>query len=116
MAPEQTIRIIRAQDLSFRCQMTPPRELSGWAISFVVKDSLTGTTRISKSVGGGVTITDGPRGIITIALAKGDTSSLAVTTALASGFGYVWEIKRTDSGSNLVLARGQMILEQEVIS
>ena len=93
-----------------------------WAVdrphpnSFVVKDALGGTAKLSKTVGGGITITDGPRGIVTIALAKGDTSSLTVTTALADGLGYVWEIKRTDSGSNLVLARGQLILEQEVIS
>jgi hypothetical protein len=116
MAPEQTIRTIRAQDLTLRCTMSPPRDMTGWTITFKVQDALAGTDKITKTVGSGVTITDGPRGIITIALAKADTSGLTVTTSLAAGKGYVWEIKRTTSGSNLVLARGQLILEQEVVA
>lgn len=115
MPPEQTLRIIRAQDLTIKCTMAPPRDMTGWAISWIVRDVLAGTAQITKTVGAGITITDGPRGIITIALAKSDTSGLTVTTSLAAGKGYVWEVKRTDSGSNLVLARGLLILELEVV-
>ena len=43
MPPEQTIRIIRAQDLSVRCTMAPPRDMTGWAITFIVRDALAGT-------------------------------------------------------------------------
>lgn len=114
MSPEQTLRIIRAQDLTIRAAMVKPRDMTGWAISFTVKTKLGGSTSLTKTVGGGVTIKDAGRGIIEISLAKADTSSLTVTNSLASGEGYVWDIKRIDSGANVVLARGQLILEQEV--
>jgi hypothetical protein len=109
MAPEQTIRLIRAQDLTIVATMEKPRSISGWAITFQVRDSLGGTSRITKTVGGGITITDGGKGVISISLAKADTSSLTVRS-------YVWDIKRTDSGSNVVLARGELILEETVTS
>jgi hypothetical protein len=38
-----------------------------------------------------------------------------VTSGLAKGKGYVWELTRTDSGYQTVLARGELILEQEVV-
>lgn len=114
MPPEQTLRIIRAQDLTIKAMMNPPRDMTGWAITFEIKDRLGGSSIVSKTVGSGITITDGPRGIITITLAKADLSGQTVSSGLSSTYGYVWNIKRTDTGNNVVLARGQMILEQEV--
>jgi hypothetical protein len=114
MPPEQLIRIIRAQDLSLRFTMDRPRSVSGWSVTFAVKKKLGGTQVISRTVGSGVTLTDTGRGVITVSLAKADTSSLTLTTALSDGEGYVWNLKRTDSGSNVVLARGEFILEEEV--
>jgi hypothetical protein len=109
MPPEQTIRLIRAQDITIVCTMEKPRSISGWAITFQVRDSLGGTSRITKTVGSGITITDAGKGVISISLAKGDTSGLTVQS-------YVWDIKRTDSGSNVVLARGELILEETITS
>lgn len=114
MPSEQTLHLIRNQDVVLRVRMTPPRDITGWTIAFVVKTKLGGSTSISKSTSSGITITSAGRGIIEIALAAADTSGLTISSALASGEGYVWEITRTDSGSRLVLARGQLILEQEV--
>jgi hypothetical protein len=114
MPPEQLIRIIRGQDLSLRFTMDRPRSVSGWSVSFTLKKKLAGTTVLSKTVGSGVTLTDAGRGVITVSLAKSDLSSATLTTALADGEGYVWDLKRTDSGSNVVLARGELILEEEV--
>src|SRR5438105_4775066 len=114
MAPEQTLRLIRSQDLTLRAALTRPRDITGWAVSFIVRPVLGGSASITKTVGSGITLADPGKGVLTIALAKADTSGLTVSSALAAGQGYVWEIKRTDSGSNVVLARGQLILEQEI--
>ena len=107
MPPEQTIRIIRNQDLTLVCSMAPPQDVTGWSIEFSVYTALGGSRIIDKTVGAGITITDAGKGVISIALAKTDTSSQAVQD-------YVWAIKRVDSGNYVVLARGQLVLEQEV--
>ena len=70
MPPEQTIRIIRSQDLTLRATLAQPRDMTGWAITFQVRDSLGGTSRISKTVGSGITITDAGKGIIEVSLAN----------------------------------------------
>jgi hypothetical protein len=116
MPPEQTLRLIRAQDLTLRCTLLPPRDITGWTVTFEVEDKLAGAAVITKTVGAGITLADTGKGILEVALAKADTSGLTVSSALAAGKGYVWEIKRTNAGSNVVLARGQLILEQEVVS
>ena len=47
-----------------------------------------------------------------MALARDDTASLAVSDALTAGKAYVWELTRTDTGRHLVLASGQLLLEE----
>lgn len=107
MVPEQQISLIRATDNTIRARMRTPRDITGWAISFTVATALGAAASITKTVGAGITITDGPSGIITITLAKSDTQSLTAG-------GYVWDVTRTDSGSRVCLARGELLLEQEV--
>lgn len=107
MPAEQTLELIRAQDLTLVGRFAEPRDLTGWTITFQVRDSLGGTSRIVKTVGAGITVRDAGRGVIEIALAKADTQSLAVQS-------YVFDIKRTNAGANVVLAYGQLILRQEV--
>jgi hypothetical protein len=107
MPAEQTLEFIRSQDLVLVGRFAQPRDITGWAITFQVRDSLGGTSRITKTVGGGITITDAGRGVIEIALARADTQSLAIQS-------YVFDIKRTTAGANVVLAHGQLILRQEV--
>lgn len=115
MPPEQAIRIIRGQDLVLRFKMAPPKSISGWAMQWEVKTKLGGSSAISKTVGSGITITNSGIGEAEIALAKANTSALTLTKNLATGEGYVWELRRIDSGSVLVLARGELILEEEVV-
>lgn len=112
--PASLIDLVRAQDVALRFTADRPRSLSGWSVSFTLRTRLGGTAVVTKTVGSGVTLTDAGRGVLTVSLAKADTSSLTLTAALASGEGYVWDLKRTDSGNNVVLARGELILAQEV--
>lgn len=114
MVPEQVVRIIRDTDFTIKASMSPPKDMTGWAITFTLRDAVGGTSNFTKTVGSGITITDGAKGVITIAVADTDTSALTATRSLAANKGYVWEIKRTDAGFETVLARGQMILEQEI--
>jgi hypothetical protein len=107
MPAEQTLEFIRSQDLTLIGRFAQPRDITGWSITFQVRDSLGGTSRILKTVGAGITIKDAGRGVIEIALAKADTQGLAIQS-------YIWDIKRTTSGANVVLAMGQLILRQEV--
>jgi hypothetical protein len=107
MPAEQTLEFIRSQDLTLVGRFARPRDITGWSITFQVRDALGGTSRIVKTVGSGITLTDPGRGVIEIALAKADTQSLAIQS-------YVFDIKRTDAGANVVLAYGQLVLRQEV--
>lgn len=107
MAPEQTIRMVRSQDLTLVYSMAPPQDVTGWSIRFQMRGSLGGTIRITKTVGGGITISDAGRGVVQVALAKADTQSLTAQD-------YVWELRRYDAGNEISLARGQMVLEQEI--
>ncbi|MFO0966842.1 MAG: hypothetical protein U0793_14815 [Gemmataceae bacterium] len=81
MPPEQTLRIIRAQDLTFRFLLAPPRDITAWTVTFLVQDKLAGTNAISKTVGSGITLTDTGKGVLEVALAKADTSGLTVSSS-----------------------------------
>lgn len=116
MSLSQTLRLVRAQDLQLRFTMDRPTPIAGWSVTFKVCDAPGGAARITKTVSAGVTLTDAARGVLTVTLAKADTANLTVTTALAAGKGYVWELTRTDTGHQTVLARGELVLEQELVS
>ena len=109
MVPEQSIRIIRSQDLILQFTMAAPTDITGWSVTFLVLSALGGATQITKTVGAGITLTDAGRGVLQVTLSKADTIALAIQD-------YVWGLKRTDNGNNLMLARGELILEQEEIT
>ena len=94
MVPEQSIRIIRSQDLILQFTMAAPTDITGWSVTFLVLTALGGSTQITKTVGAGITITDAGRGILQVSLGKADTSGLAIQD-------YVWGLKRTDNGNNM---------------
>src|SRR5262245_4150761 len=106
MPPEQTIRMLRAQDLTIRASLAPPRDITGWTIKFEVKAKIGGNSHISKTTSAGITVIDAGKGVISIAIAKANTASLLPSKDLSDGYGYVWEIRRTDSGSTFCMARG----------
>ncbi len=111
---DKTLRLIRAQDVVLEGKLTPPGSIAGWSLAFTVRDCLGGTLVLSKTTAAGISIADAGRGVIRITLARLDTASLEPSINLGVGAGYVWDVKRTDVGHNLVLARGQLVLEREV--
>lgn len=110
----QIIELVRDQDVTLKAEMCPPQSISGWTIEMKIYDALGGASSLALSTASAITITDSGRGKISIAIADTDTSGLTVSKSLADAKGYVWDIKRTDSGSEVVLARGSLILSQQV--
>lgn len=104
---EQNITMARGQDKTIKASMAKPRDITGWAITFQVKDSLGGTSRFTKTVGSGITVLNAMRGVISIAISAANTSALSVRS-------FVWDLRRTDAGSNTELARGELRLVEGV--
>ena len=98
----------RGEDVLLRFRMQPPTDISGWALTFTLKDTLTGTTQFTKTTGGGgITLVDAGRGVFEVTIASANTSSLTAGR-------YMWDVRRTTSGSKTTLADGYLDLKQEV--
>lgn len=103
MSVTSHLSFFRGEDITLDFQMIPPVDITGWTLSFKVADSLGGTVQFTKTP----TIVDGPRGIFRVTIASADTSSITVGR-------WVWDCRRTDSGSKATLADGTLELRQEV--
>ena len=84
-----------------------PQTMTGWALTWELKDSATGVVRVTKTTsGGGVTISNGG--------GTDDRASVAVldtdTEALAPGT-FFHQLRRTDAGNEVVLAFGNAVLK-----
>lgn len=106
MIPDQQIKFIRGQDLTLVFALDRPRSIVGWTISFTAKFRQSGETVLSKSA----TLVDTTRGVFSFALAAADTEGLDVTEDLVAPEEYFWDVKRTDSGAETVLAGGSLVL------
>jgi hypothetical protein len=107
MSITSEITFYRGEDVTINFTLQPAQDITGWTMTFTVRDKLGGTSQFAKSVGAGITITDAGRGQFKVAIASADTSGLAVGR-------YVWDVRREDSGSKATLADGFMTLRQEV--
>jgi hypothetical protein len=97
------LSFFRGEDITLDFQMTPPADITGWAITLKAADAIGGTVQFTKTA----TILDGPRGRFRVTIANADTAALAVGR-------YVWDARRTDSGFKSTLADGTLDLRQEV--
>lgn len=113
LPPEVTMRWIRARDFTIRARFTKPRTTTDWTVSFTVRDALSGSAVITKTIGLGITEVNGG---FDVAIAKANTSGLTPSRDLDDDEGYVFDLTRTNEGSNVTLARGQIILDREVTS
>jgi hypothetical protein len=105
MSVTSSLSFFRGEDVTVDFQMTPPADVTGWSISFTLKDTLGGITQNGFPLS--ATIVDGPRGRFRVAIAAALTAGLAVGR-------YVWDARRTDSGNKTTLADGYLDLRQEV--
>lgn len=89
---------------------TTPQEITGWAISFMIKRDARdadASAKVTKTVGSGIVLTTPASGLMTITVTDTDTSLLKAGN-------YAYEVKRTDDGSKTVLTRGTLTLRQGV--
>jgi hypothetical protein len=103
MSVSTALTMFRGEDIVLAFEMSPPADITGWTITLKVAASLGGAVQFTRSA----TITDGPRGRFTVAIASADTSALSVGR-------YVWDARRTDAGSKTTVADGTLDLRQEV--
>ena len=80
-----------------------PEDITTWALEYVLCDSAE-VAQFTKTVGSGITITDGPNGVLEVAVADSDTASLT-----AGKFSH--RLRRTDLGLEAVLAHGAVLLQ-----
>jgi hypothetical protein len=103
---EQPLRFVRGQDLSLRWTMDRKRAVTGWTVVWTLRKRVGKTVVLTKTAA----LTDTTYGVFTVTLAEADTLAVSPSDELDAGEGYVWDLKRTDSGSNVVLARGTLDL------
>jgi hypothetical protein len=98
-------------DTIYQSDGTTVQNVTGWAISFMVKKHATDSdanAKITKTTAaGGIVLTAPLSGLITITLTKADTVNLPADS-------YAYEVKRTDVGSGTVLTQGKLTLLQGV--
>lgn len=80
---------------------TTPQTMTGWALTWELREGRTGAVRLSKTTAAGVVIMNGAgtNDRARISIAKADTVGLAPRV-------YHHELRRTDAGSSLVLCFG----------
>jgi len=80
-----------------------------WALSRAVTDKVEpkGVAIVSKTVGSGITITDGSNGLVEVTIAEADTASLAGT--------YYHEMQMVLSGNTSTIMYGTVIIKKDLI-
>lgn len=74
--------------------------ITGWAIQFVLHAyGDPNIIYVTKTVGSGITISNGPAGLLTVAVDDTDVTSIPIGN-------YWWRIERTDAGSEFVIGQG----------
>lgn len=119
VTPETTVRFVRAQDLILRHSLAPERDVTGWTVEWRVRNRVIGndgglTTVLTKTTASGITVASAGKGIFDVGLSLADTQSLTPSRELSDDYGYTWEMRRIDSGYNVVLGRGDLILLRDV--
>lgn len=120
MAATANIRFFRGEDIELDVTMdpNPVGGVVGWAITFTLRKRLNQLPIIvTKTIGDGVTITNGPAGQFSVLLASSDTAELELDSTDDDGNTvgvYFFDIQRTDPGSRRVITFGTVTLEQAV--
>ncbi len=100
MAKEKNIAYEHGDDKTLEVTLDPvPGDITGWAITFIVKTSDTAATaEFSKTVGSGITITSGANAVFEVAIDDTDIDGLSGTLR--------YKAKRTGAGTEITLNYG----------
>lgn len=95
----QTITCYRREDIAPTFTMDPVENITGWTLLFSVAAQPNDTVKLFQKT---PTITSGPAGTFQVAIANEDTDREPGT--------YAWDVRRTDAGSERVLALGNFVI------
>jgi len=98
MATVNDFQIYRGEDVTVTVTISGTN-ITGWNLKFYILQ-----TTISKTVGSGITITDGVGGVFTITLARADTLTLLSDK-------YAYDIWREDIGAYRKLGHGSITVK-----
>ena len=96
MPTTEAISIYRGEDVVLSFTMNPVVNITGWTITFQLREYDGTTELLTKSA----SVTDGPNGVFTVALADDDTDALEDV--------YHYDVWREDPGAESVLAIGEL--------
>ena len=99
MPAEDNIEIYKGEDVNLSFTMNPVEDITGWTIELNVKQD--STIVLTKSA----TVTDGPNGQFSVSLVDDDTDNLVERN-------HLYDVWRTDAGSETVLAIGNFIVHR----
>ena len=89
-----------------------PMNITGWEIWFVLRDVIGGEALLTKKttdVSNGITITNGPLGLLEIAFADTDTDEAAILVKnWRAGTAYPYSVKRMTDGAEQILTFGTL--------
>ncbi len=104
--------LYKEQDAVVGVAIEPATPIGGWSLRFRVKthsDSTSGVIEKFVSSGlnnlSGINVTDSGQGTIAVDITSADTSGLKPRT-------YFYELRRTDSGEESPLTKGQLLLRE----
>jgi hypothetical protein len=105
MSIATNLAFFQGEDILLNFALFPPADITGWTLTGTVKDKLGGTTQFTFTP----TITNAGKGLFQVSWPRSQTSAL-------NPGDYVWDVRRTDTGQNSVLANGEITLRQPVTS
>lgn len=98
----QSISIYRGEEVTLHFSMVPPRDITGWVISFTVAKNYNNPSKLFQIT---ATITSGPNGTF-------DVIITSIQSDIEPGT-FVYDIFRTNPGFLRILSVGEFILRPD---
>lgn len=98
----QSITVYRGEDITLGFTMVPPRDITGWDISFTVAKSYNNPNKLIQVT---ATLTSGPNGTFDVILTSGQLDIEPGT--------YVYDVFRVTPGNLRILSVGEFIIKAD---
>lgn len=97
-----SITVYRGEDITLGFTMVPPRDITGWDISFTVAKSYNNPNKLIQVT---ASITSGPNGMFDVILTSAQLDIEPGT--------FVYDVFRVNPGNNRILAAGEFNLKPD---
>ena len=113
MAKEQNWTLHQGEDKVLRV-VVARTNITGWTLAFAVAPAYGETASFTKTTTSGIVLTDPTDGVFEVSITDTDTDSLPANDPEDENDYYVWDVKRSDAGEEVVLAWGKLKLLPKV--